>query len=453
MRRVRRAVIDAALVLVAAVVAIALALWITPMQPVTAAGQTIEVGVTAPSWSLSGPGELDLFGQRIPTAIQFVGPVRPRVQLTRITLSQQLTEFARSGGSPATARAMEGALVRGWHHYFYWQIVVVAALSLVLLGAIAGWQRRSPRHTVVLVAIGLALTEVINGGAIMVTAYTAPNRLSQVDSLAALVGRAPILPAPQPSTATPAGVTVAVIGDSTAAGLGNTPLAHPDPADTACQRSADSYALDLASVNNWQVTNLACGGATVQAGLLGPQQFASTTVAAQLSTSAVAEASTIFVSIGANDVNWTTILQVCAVSPTCQDQAQEAYFQQLLASFTQDYLQLLAQLKVLPQHPTVVINLYYDPLTGDDSCLGPAATAAKRQSLTSKLGALNTVLANGAKAASFLTAQPNFTGHGVCDDQPYVQGLKASAPFHPTALGELAIALADEQALHATAPR
>jgi lysophospholipase L1-like esterase len=446
-------VIDAALVLAAAIVAIALALLITPMQPVTAAGQTIEVGVTGPSWSLSGPGELDLFGQRIPTAIKFVGPVRPRVQLTRITLSEQLTEFARSGGSAATARAMENALVRGWHHYFYWQIVVVAALSLALLGAIAGWQRRSRRRTLVLLAVGLALAEVINLGAIMVTAYTAPHRLSRVDSLAALVGRAPILPAPQPSAVSPQGLAVAVIGDSTAAGLGNTALPHPDQADAACQRSADSYALDLASVNNWQVTNLACSGATVQAGLLGPQEFASTTVPAQLSTSAVANASTIFVSIGANDVNWTTILQVCAVSPTCQDQAQEAYFQQLLASFTQDYLQLLAQLKVLPNHPTVVINLYYDPLTGDDACLGAAVTDAKRQSLNSKLSALNTVLANGAKAASFLTAQPNFAGHGVCSEQSYVQGLKAPAPFHPTALGELAIALADEQALHAAAPR
>ncbi len=444
---------DAALVLAAAVVAIALALWITPMQSVSATGQTIQVGVTGPSWSLSGPGELDLFGQRIPTAIQFVGPVRPRIQLARITLSEQLTEFARSGGSQTTARAMEQALVRGWEHYFYWQIAVVAAVSLVLLGAIAGWRRSSRRHTIVLLTVGLLVAQAINLGAIMVTAYTAPHRLSQVDSLAALVGRAPVLPAPQPTGASPGSGTVAVIGDSTAAGLGNTPLPHPSQADSACQRSADSYALDLASVNNWQVTNLACSGATVQAGLLGAQQFASTTVEAQLSAPAVANASTIFVSIGANDVNWTTILQVCAVSPTCQDQAQEAYFQQLLESFTQDYLQLLSALKVLPNHPTVVINLYYDPLGGDNSCLGPDVTDAKRQSLEAKLNALNTVLANGAKTASFLTAKPNFTGHGVCSELPYVQGLKAPAPFHPTAAGELAIALADEQALHAMPPR
>ncbi|HXP54367.1 MAG TPA: hypothetical protein VN847_05405, partial [Streptosporangiaceae bacterium] len=47
--------------------------------------------------------------------------------------------------------------------------------------------------------------------------------------------------------------------------------------------------------------------------------------------------------------------------------------------------------------------------------------------------------------------RPDFTGHALCDADPYVQGVGSPAPFHPTAAGELAIALADEQALR-TAP-
>ena len=47
------------------------------MQPVTVAGQTVRVGAAAPTLSVSGPGELDLFGQRLPTTIGFLGPVRP----------------------------------------------------------------------------------------------------------------------------------------------------------------------------------------------------------------------------------------------------------------------------------------------------------------------------------------------------------------------------------------
>jgi hypothetical protein len=89
-------------------------------------------------------------------------------------------------------------------------------------------------------------------------------------------------------------------------------------------------------------------------------------------------------------VTWSSIVRVCATSPTCQDQAEEAYFQLKLASFSQDYLQLLTQLKQLPNHPNVIINLYYDPFTGDDRCLAPLVTNAKRQPLTAKLAACST---------------------------------------------------------------
>jgi lysophospholipase L1-like esterase len=445
--------VSVVLVVVAAVAAITVALWVTPMQPVSAAGQTVRVGAAAPSLSLSGPGELDLFGQRMPTVVTFAGPVRPRLELTRISLSRQLTELAGSGEGETAARPLQHALVRGWQRYFYWQVTAVAVVALVLLGAVAGWRRRSWRGTVVFLAVGLAVTELVNLGAIMTTAYSAPQKLGQVSSLEALVGRVPLVPVPAAGGPARPGGTVVVLGDSTAAGLGNPPLPHPDAADRACHRSVDSYAVALATVNNWQVSNLACSGATVSAGLLGPQRAGKVTLPAQLSSSAIASATTVVVSVGANDVSWSAMLRVCAASPTCQDQAEGAYFQQQLAGFSQDYLQLLTQLQALPTRPNVIINLYYNPFTGDDGCLAPLGiTDAKRQSLAARLAALNTILVNGAKTASFTSVTPDFAGHGLCSDQPYVQGAKASAPFHPTSAGELAIALADEQALRTTRP-
>jgi lysophospholipase L1-like esterase len=453
MLRVRSVLVTGAAMAAAAAASIAAALWITPMQRVSAAGQTVQVGVAPPSWSLSGPGELDLFGQRIPTTIQFAGPVRPRLQLTRITMSRQLADFAGAAANGDPARELQHALVQGWERYFVWQVVVVAAVCLMLLGAVAGWQRRSRRQTLVLLGIGLVVAQAVNLGAIMTTAYTAPQKLSQVSTLQTLVGGTPdvpVAPASAPPRASGA-PSVVVLGDSTAAALGNPPLPNPDPQDTACRRSIDAYAVDLANANNWQVTNLACSGATIQAGLLGPQQAGSQTLPPQLASPAVAKATTVVVSIGANDVTWSSLLRVCAASSTCQDQAEEAYFQQQLAGFSQDYLRLLTQLKELPNHPDVIINLYYDPFTGDDGCLAPLVTNAKRQALTAKLTALNTILANGAKTASFATAAPNFTDHGLCSEQPYVQGLSAAAPFHPTSAGELAIALADEQSMHPAA--
>ena len=41
---------------------IAVALPVTPMQPVPVVGQSVRAGAAAPTLSVSGPGELDLFG-------------------------------------------------------------------------------------------------------------------------------------------------------------------------------------------------------------------------------------------------------------------------------------------------------------------------------------------------------------------------------------------------------
>ena len=60
----------------------------------------------------------------------------------------------------------------------------------------------------------------------------------------------------------------------------------------------------------------------------------------------------------------------------------------------------------------------------------------------------NAVLAKGATEFGFLAPQPDFTGHQLCTSQPYVQWFGDPAPFHPTALGQLAIALTDQAVLH-----
>jgi len=72
--------------------------------------------------------------------------------------------------------------------------------------------------------------------------------------------------------------------------------------------------------------------------------------------------------------------------------------------------------------------------------------------LTSRLGTLNAVLAKGATEFRFLSPLPDFTGHQLCTNQPYVQWLGDPAPFHPTALGQLAIALTDQAALRVPVP-
>ncbi len=447
-RRLIRWLLMAGLVLVVALASIALSLLITPMQSVTAAGQTMKVGAAAPTWSLSGPGELELFGQQLPTVIEFQGPVRPKISLRRITLNEQLNQFAASGAETA-GKQLENALVTGWTHFFVWQFVVTGIVALLLFGAVAGWARRGPGRTVALIVSGVLVTAAINAGAVMVTAYTAPGKLASVSSLQALVGSSP---APNPTGKTTAAHTevrnVVVLGDSTAAGMGNALVLDPSDEDKACKRSRYSFGADLAVAKGWKVANLACAGATIRVGVLGDQQAGKVHVPPQLERPEVSQADLVIVNIGANDVNWLLMLQLCAISPDCSNNAEVAFFQQQLATFSSDLLQLVSQLQLLPNHPVVILNQYYDPFSDDLSCLAEhGLTEDKRDYLERNLAALNAVLADAAEAAGFKTAMPDFSEHGVCDPYPYVQGLDDKAPFHPTPSGQLAIAIADIQVL------
>ena len=435
--------------LLVAVAAIAVALRVTPLQTVNVAGQVITVGATAPTLSLSGPGEIDLFGQSLPTNLHFLGPVRPRLQLAQITINSELTNFVRGAHPAGAARVLGNILADGWIRYFAWETVICGLGALLLIGAVAGWRRLPHRTTIKLLATGLVVTEAINLGAIMITAYQAPGSLRQVHSLNQLVGSEPPVSDVTKTAPVRPGVQVAVIGDSTAAGAGLPPMPHSTRADLACGRSTDSYAEDLARADNWNVLNLACDSATISSGLLGPQGRGGQMVPAQFDELQQARsASVVIVSIGADDLGWSAMVQYCAVAPNCDDRASAAYFQQQLASFSKNYLQLLSQLATLPAHPRVLINRYYDPFGPSVSCLSQAGfTTAKLRTLTSRLNTLNAVLARGAADFGFSSTQPDFAGHQMCTQQPFVQGLQGTAPFHPTTLGQFAIALTDQAAL------
>jgi lysophospholipase L1-like esterase len=240
-----------------------------------------------------------------------------------------------------------------------------------------------------------------------------------------------------------------VIGDSTAAAIGNPPILHPSARDAACGRSADSYAQDLAAVNGWNVLNAACSGATVPTGILGSQSTGGQVLPPQISVLEQANrASVVVVSIGANDLKWTATAALCVVAAACDDQASTAYFQSNLADFTSNFYDLLRDLAALPQHPRVLINDYFDPFGSNVKCLSAEGfTPAKTKVLSSRLANLNTVLTKGAQTFGFTAVHPSFAGHELCTAQPYVQGLHDAAPLHPTVAGELAIALTDQQAL------
>ena len=420
------------------------------MQTVSAAGQTAQVGAVISSLSWSGPGELDLFGQNIPTKPQFEGPIRPLLQLTHITIDRQVTQLLRSDNPRKLKLSLSQQLAQGWTRYFVWETLIAAGFAVVALLAVAGVRRQSHLTMLKTVTAGLAVVCAVNIGGVLLTASSTPRVLRSVKTLDDLVGTDPLQAVPSPADRRLPGVQAVVIGDSTAAAVGNPAPANATPLDLACGRSGESYAADLAAVNDWNVLNLACSGATIQNGLLGVQVLGDGQVApAQFSEAEGAtHAKVVIVSVGADDVEWSIMTRLCAASAVCNDAVSSAYFSELLSAFTTSYYQLLGDLSDLPGSPAVLVNEYYSPFGQNIGCLARyGLTAAKEKVLLARLGQLNTVLASGAQTFGFGVADPPFAGHELCTADPYVQGPDDPAPLHPTATGELAIALADQQAL------
>ncbi|ELS50875.1 SGNH/GDSL hydrolase family protein [Streptomyces viridochromogenes] len=432
-----------------ALAAVWLAVRITPLQTVSAGGQTVRVGAASLEWSLSGPGQLDLFGQSIPTRPHFDGPIRPRLELTRIHADAEVARLLRSGDHERLTLEVGRKLAAGWLRYGAWETAVAAGLVLLPLAAWTGLRRMPPGRTVLVLAGGVALVAAINAVGFYLLASDTPQTLREVRSLEDLVGAGPLSPVPRAEGPPLGDVRVVALGDSTAAGTGNGPLPDPTALDKACRRSADSYPLALAGANDWRVLNLACSGATIREGLLGVQILGDQVAPPQLAQAQRAtQASVVTVSVGANDVRWADLVRLCAAAPSCDDRASTAFFQNRLTRFALAYRRLLRHLAALPQRPAVLVNEYYDPFGPDVDCLRQEGlTQQKVRVLRSRLAALNAVLRQGAETADFTSVRPDFTGHGLCSAQPYVQGTADRAPLHPTAAGALAIALADQQAL------
>lgn len=429
---------------------------LTPPVQVTVFGQDIQMGAVAPSLpgALSGPGVAELFGEGpIETVQQFDGPLRPRIVWQRFNPDAAAGAFIQTttaDGRPTLGldRTTIGAtLAEGWLAFL---------ARLLAVSGIVGALTYLAAVMVTLAAAGL-------------TVASARAQLGGVSTLADLTGTAPLVTPPTASGPTRSDVEVAVIGDSTAAGVGNAPIADPTDADIACERSSDAYAQVLQSATGWRVENLACASATIDQGLLGAQPDRRPVVPPpQVGVlKSITSLRTVVVSIGANDIGWSDFLTYCYGLTRCDDQATQQLILSRLDTFRLQYAQLLQQLSALPGRPEVLISGYYDPFGETFDCPalrdpdapevlpdgygfaerpgGPdqqTMVLRKVEPLRSILAQLNTVLQQGAEAFGFTSVTPSFRGHELCSDQPWVQGMSDPYPFHPRAAGELAIAAA-----------
>lgn len=468
------------LTLLAGGLGLVLAMLVTPPVPVTAFGQDLRLGAVSPLAlsGVSGPGQADLFGEgAVSTALEFPGPIRPRIVWQRFNRDPAASEFVQTSadtGPSFRTEQLGAALAQGWTTYFFRLIAVSAllagALRLLLFGLGAVLRTtvladRPRRHDVAHVLVAAAISALLAGAFAVLTATAARAQLASVQSLADITGTAPLVPSPAPVGPSRDDIALAVIGDSTAAGVGNRQIASPGAYDEVCGRSQDGYAVVLASALRVSTTNLACSSATITSGLLDSQVEGVTTIPAQVGVlKSLTSLRAVVVSTGANDVGWADFLRLCYGLERCDDQLAERLFQNRLDEFRIRYAHLLQQLAALPSRPEVIITGYYDPFGDAFDCPAlrdPAAPAVpppgygfapdrdrdpqvklrvKIGPLRSELAQLNEVLAEGAEAFGFRSVTPSFEGHALCAEQPWVQGMSQRYPFHPNAAGELAIA-------------
>lgn len=237
------------------------------------------------------------------------------------------------------------------------------------------------------------------------------------------------------------------LGDSYAAG----PLIPNQSLNPlGCLRSDKNYAHLAASSLGKSLSDVSCSGATtedmfaaqdVTPGPANPPQLDALSTATQ----------TVTLSIGGNDIGFTSIIENCAaVTPfghPCQDQYNSGGVDQLAARINATAPKVAAVVQAIHSRaPSArVLIIAYEPIlpeTGSGCWPQVPLAWADVPYLRATEKRLNTMLANVAAAngARYVDTYTASIGHDACKSsstrwvEPLIPG-NAAAPFHPNARG------------------
>ena len=236
----------------------------------------------------------------------------------------------------------------------------------------------------------------------------------------------------------PANPTYVALGDSVAAGAGL------PTTDAICARSPQAYPNQIAASLGTSVTSLACSGAKIDEGLYGPQVRGGTTLTPQIDQAlSTSTPDLMTITIGANDARWIEFMTKCYIS-TCGSTFDSAAAKVLRVDLRGELSAALYRIKNLSTSgvpPKVLISGYYNPLS-NAQCLGEGRVTLKELSwIRNQTNSLNQAIRSVTPYFKNVTYVPiSVTGHELCSKDPWVQGITAAAPLHPTAAGQAAIA-------------
>ncbi|MEV0739095.1 SGNH/GDSL hydrolase family protein [Streptomyces sp. NPDC050549] len=257
-------------------------------------------------------------------------------------------------------------------------------------------------------------------------------------------------------------VNYVALGDSYASGRG-----IPTQVDATCARSDQNCPSLLAAARNWQLTDVSCSGATTAA-LAGPQGSK-----APQPDAPGADTDVVTLTIGGNDIGFSGNLATCAgltsKNPTgnpCQtfftSDGTDRPAQRVDDTAPKIAAALDAVHERAPRARVVVVgypDLFPDDGVGCTSSAVPLA-AGDFAYLRDTEKKLNAMIAGQASAhgAAYVDTYTPTVGHDMCKPagERWIEPLVAAtptAPAHPNAQGQQAMAATVERAVHCGAYR
>jgi lysophospholipase L1-like esterase len=234
-------------------------------------------------------------------------------------------------------------------------------------------------------------------------------------TLLCLAGAGPAQAAAGPYTA---------LGDSYSSGVG-TRTYYADSG--SCYRGPNAYPVKVAARLGAPLTFAACSGARVPDVL---NQLGSLTASTAYVT----------VSVGGNDAGFADVISQCALPwPwTCTTDINNAnnYIRNTLPGALNN---LYTQIRTRAPNATVVVVGYPRLFNGEECNVGARISRAEQTSLNATADLLATTTAGRAAAHGFrfVDVRGAFTGHAVCDDVEWLNGLSNPVleSYHPNAAG------------------
>jgi lysophospholipase L1-like esterase len=242
-------------------------------------------------------------------------------------------------------------------------------------------------------------------------------------SAAVLAAASVFVPAAAAAQEAPAPLDYVALGDSYSSGTG-----AGEYFDQECLRSNLAYPSLLAAGLGADLAFAACSGATT-ADLLAEQL-----------ASLDAETDLVTVTIGGNDIGWVEAVKAC-ITPLaeCLDdiEASEARVRAELPGLLSTAYAAIAERA--PAAEVYVLG-YPRLFNGVDECDAfGQTTVGEQQRMNQAADVLAETVATAAAAHgfTFVDVREAFTGHAVCDDVPYLHGLRhpVAESYHPNALG------------------